>query len=73
MLFESRTHSILFTKLCEIVRGIIDETDDKDNTKEEQVKALSGLSLTKKLFVTFESIALEFSEFNDTSNYYFII
>ena len=54
---ESRTHSILFTKLWEIVRGIIDETDDKDNTKEEQVKALSVLSLTKKLFVTFESIA----------------
>ena len=48
-----------------IVRGIIDETDDKDNTKEEQVKAPSVLSLSKKLFVTFEFFALEFSEFND--------
>ena len=56
-----------------IVRGIIDETVDKDITKEEQVKALFGFSLTKKLFVIFESIALELSEFNDTPNNYFII
>ena len=35
-----------------IVRGVIDETDDKDNTKEEQVKALLNQSKKKSFFMS---------------------
>ena len=41
----------------EFVRGVIDETDDKDNTKEELVKALLNQSKKKSFFMSKTSIA----------------